>query len=310
MTKHKISNQIVVFIDWGTTNFRAYKYNLKKNKILHKIETNTGIVNLKRKKQYIDVILETLRKFRLKKNQYILMAGMVGSKKGLYEVPYVSVPITLKKMFLKISMKKILNIEVRIVPGLFYKKNNFFDVIRGEETLAIGAISKLKIKKQCYLCCPGTHSKWISINNNKFNFFNSYMSGEIYSAISKGTILSQSLEKNSNKFSKKYFIKGLSLIKKGYSFPNMLFKVRTMDLFNQANPDQCNSFLSGLVIGLEINDIFKKKDIYKSPVILIASGPLTKMYSISLNYYKIKYSLVNADECFISGMQKIYESNN
>ena len=310
MINKNVSNQIIVFIDWGTTNFRAYKFDLKANKVLKKIETDKGILNLKNRKQYINIILDTLRKFRLKKDHYILMAGMVGSKKGLYEAPYVSVPTTIKNISLKTSVKKILNMNIRIVPGLVYKKNNFLDVIRGEETLAIGAINKLKIKKNCYLCCPGTHSKWISIKNDKFKFFSTYMSGEIYAAIYKGTILLQSLQRSSNKFSKKYFIKGLSLIKKGYSFPNILFKIRTMDLFKQAKSNEGNSFLSGLIIGMEMNDISKKKDIYKSTVILVASGPLTKMYSISLNYYKIKYNLVNADECFINGMKKIYESNN
>ena len=310
MINKNVSNQIIVFIDWGTTNFRAYKFDLKANKVLKKIETDKGILNLKNRKQYINIILDTLRKFRLKKDQYILMAGMVGSKKGLYEVPYVPVPTTIKKISLKIPVKKISNINIRIVPGLVYKKNNFLDVIRGEETLVIGAINKVKIRKYCFLCCPGTHSKWISIENKKFKSFSSYMSGEIYSAIYKCTILLQSLQKSSNKFSKNYFIKGLNLIKKGYSFPNILFKIRTMDLFNQSKPYERNSFLSGLIIGMEINDISKQKKIYKSTVILIASGALTKMYSISLNYYKIKYNLVNADECFINGMKKIYESNN
>ena len=135
------------------------------------------------------------------------------------------------------------------------------------------------------------------------------MSGELYSAILKCTILSQSLNINSSNFSKKYFLKGLDLIKKKNSLPNILFKVRTMDLFNQANSTQRNSFLSGAIIGLEIDHISRKKDLYKSSVVLLSSGHLTKLYLISLNFYKIKFSLVNADECFISGIKKIYESN-
>lgn len=309
MKKRIVDQNYVVFIDWGTTNFRAYKFDLNKNKILQKIEKNQGISNIKNKKEYINIILHTLKKFNLNKNQNILMAGMVGSKKGLFEVPYVSVPTTLKQISSKIILKNFLNIDLRIVPGLVYKKNDFYDVLRGEETLAIGAINKLNIKKKCYLCCPGTHSKWISIRNNKILFFSSYMSGELYSAILKCTILSQSLNINSSKFSKKYFLKGLDLIKKKNSLPNILFKVRTMDLFNQANSTQRNSFLSGAIIGLEIDHISRKKDLYKSSVVLVSSGHLTKLYLISLNFYKIKFSLVNADECFISGIKKIYESN-
>ena len=311
--KNKSSNLFVLFIDWGTTNFRAYKFNLIKNKVENKIENNKGILNINNTKQYVSIILKVLKKFGLSKKTYILMAGMVGSKKGLYEVPYLEIPINLKNISTKIILKKILNINLRIIPGLVFKENNFFDVLRGEETLVIGAINKLNIKKKCYICCPGTHSKWITIKKNKFIKFSSFMSGELYSVISKWTILSQSLpkiSKNSKSFSKKYFIKGLNLIKKNYPLLSTLFKIRTMDLFNQTNAVERDSFLSALLIGLEINHISKNKDLKRSSVILISSGPLTKLYSISLNYYKIKFDLVYAEECFISGITNIYESDN
>ena len=47
----KINNNsnFVLFIDWGTTNFRAYKYDVRKNKVIKKIENNKGILNLKKK---------------------------------------------------------------------------------------------------------------------------------------------------------------------------------------------------------------------------------------------------------------------
>ena len=307
--KNEIDNHFIIFIDWGTTNFRAYKFHLKKNKVFEKIESNKGILNIKNKSEYIRILKQTLKKFQLKKNYNILMAGMVGSKKGLYEAPYVRVPTTLKKIALKIINKKILNIQIKIIPGLVCKKNNLYDVIRGEETLAIGAIERLKVKGFSYLCCPGTHSKWLTIYNNKIRYFSTYMSGELYSAIGKGTILSQSLKYKSPKFSKIFFNKGLSLIKKDYSLPNILFKIRTMDIFKQNNASQRNSFLSGLIIGSEINEISKQKNISKSNIILVSSGPLTKFYSLSLNFYKIKFNLVKADSCFITGMKKIYESS-
>ena len=56
MINKNVSNQIIVFIDWGTTNFRAYKFDLKANKVLKKIETDKGILNLKNRKQYINII--------------------------------------------------------------------------------------------------------------------------------------------------------------------------------------------------------------------------------------------------------------
>ena len=304
------NSNIVLFIDWGTTNFRAYKYDLNKNKVINKIKNNKGILNLKKKSEFFDILNKTLIKFKLSKKQFILMAGMVGSKKGLYEVPYAQIPASLSNLSKKIIMKFIQGIQVNIIPGLVFKNKNYFDVLRGEETLAIGAIEKLKIKKNCYLCCPGTHSKWIMNKNNIIYSFTTYMTGDLYSAISSNTILSQSLKEKSKKFSIIFFKKGLEFIKKNNSLISIVFKIRTMDLFNQNKSFERKSFLSGLIIGLEMNEVLKKIKLSKSRIVLIASGPLTNLYAVSFKYYKIKYNLVNADECFIAGMKKIYDHIN
>ena len=306
----KNNKNIILLIDWGTTNFRAYKYDLRKKKVINKINNNKGLLNLKRKSDFVDILYQTLLKFKLSTNQFILMAGMVGSKKGLYEVPYVKTPTNFKNLSKKIVTKSIQGIHVNIIPGLVFKKKNYYDVLRGEETLALGAIEILNIKENCYLCCPGTHSKWISIKNNLIYSFTTYMTGDLYSAIISNTILSQSLKAESEKFSITFFKQGLEFIKKNKSFTSILFKIRTMDLFKQNNSFERKSFLSGLVIGLEVFEISKKIYLSKSPLILISNGPLTKLYELSFKYCKIKYKLVNSDECFISGMKKKYDYTN
>ena len=70
--ENEIENHFIIFIDWGTTNFRAYKFHLKKNKVFEKIEANKGILNIKNKSEYIRILKQTLKKFKLKKNYNIL----------------------------------------------------------------------------------------------------------------------------------------------------------------------------------------------------------------------------------------------
>ena len=308
----KINNnsKYVLFIDWGTTNFRAHKYDLIKNKVISKIENNKGILNIKKKSEFLHILNETLVKLKLSTKHYILLAGMVGSKKGLYEVPYIRIPTSLSNLSKKIITKSIQGIQINIIPGLVFRNKNYYDVIRGEETLVIGAIEKLNIKQNCFLCCPGTHSKWIMIKNDIINSFSTYMTGDLYSAIKSNTILSQSLNEESEKFSIIYFKHGLKFIKKNKTIISIIFKIRTMDLFSQNKSFERKSFLSGLIIGLEMNEVLNKIKLFKSRVVLIANGPLTKLYEESFKYYKIKYDLVNADECFINGMKKIYDNTN
>ena len=138
------------------------------------------------------------------------------------------------------------------------------------------------------------------------------MTGDLYSAICSNTILKQSLNKNIGKFSKFFYYKGLNFIHKNkeISISNILFKIRTMDLFNQNKSFERNSFLSGLIIGIEMNEILNKNKTKKFKIILIASKNLTKLYSFAFNYYKIKYQLVNSEKCFINGVKKIYDFTN
>jgi len=311
MRKKKASN-FILFIDWGTTNFRAYKYNLLSNKLISKIENNNGILSVKNKSEYIKILKQTLQKLNLPNKTSILMAGMIGSKKGLFEVSYVNTPTSLKNLASKILYKKFSDLNLMIIPGLVFKNNNYYDVLRGEETLAIGIIEKLKNIDHAYLCCPGTHSKWISIRKNKIQSFSTFMTGDLYSAISSNTILNQSLNKNVAKFSKSFYSKGLNFIRKNkeISISNILFKIRTMDLFNQNKTFERNSFLSGLIIGMELNEILNKRNIIQLKVILIATKNLTKLYSSAFDYYKIKYQLINSNECFINGVKKIYDFAN
>ena len=126
------NKNIVLFIDWGTTNFRAYKYDLSNNKILAKIENNKGILNIKKKSEFLHILKNTLIKLKLSKKQFILMAGMVGSKKGLYEVPYVKIPASFKYFAKKLKIKSIHGIYLNIIPGLLFKKNNSCPLCRQE----------------------------------------------------------------------------------------------------------------------------------------------------------------------------------
>ena len=84
----------------------------------------------------------------------------------------------------------------------------------------------------------------------------------------------------------------MEFIKKNNSLISIVFKIRTMDLFNQNKSFERKSFLSGLIIGLEMNEVLKKIKLSKSRIVLIASGPLTNLYAVSFKYYKIKYNLV------------------
>ena len=295
-------NTKIILVDWGTTNLRAYLFNIKKNKVTKFYHSKNGITKIIFKNDYLKILERILTKFNVDIDTPIFLAGMVGSKNGLIEIPYTKTPASIKHISLNIIFKKMRNMKLFFIPGLSCQNRKLFDVIRGEETIAIGAIDLIK-DKNFFICCPGTHSKWINIKNNKIKLFETYLTGDLFSSISKSTILSKSLTK-SEKFSKKFFLLGLEEIKKK-SLSYMLFKVRTLNLFNQSNLTESKSFLSGLIIGEEIKNI--SKTIKRDKVYLISEEKLLKFYLIALKFYKIKYGVVDYKKAFILGAKKLYE---
>ena len=227
-----IQNTNIILVDWGTTNLRAYQFSIKKNKVIKFYNSDEGITKLKLKNDYLEILEKILINFKVNLNVPIFLAGMVGSKNGLIEIPYRTTPASKKNISQNIIFKKMKNMKLFFIPGLSYQKKKLFDVIRGEETIALGAM-KIKKDKNFFICCPGTHSKWIKIINNKIILFETYLTGDLFSSISNNTILSKSMSK-SGKFSEKYFLFALKAIKES-SLSYMLFKVRTMNLFNQSN---------------------------------------------------------------------------
>ena len=300
--KHLNQNTKIILVDWGTTNLRAYLFNIKKNKVTKFYHSKNGTTKIIFKNDYLKILERILTKFNVDIDTPIFLAGMVGSKNGLIEIPYTKTPASIKHLSQNIIFKKMRNMKLFFIPGLSCQNRKLFDVIRGEETIAIGAIDLIK-DKNFFICCPGTHSKWINIKNNKIKLFETYLTGDLFSSISKSTILSKSLTK-SEKFSKKFFLLGLEEIKKK-SLSYMLFKVRTLNLFNQSNFTESKSFLSGLIIGEEIKNI--SKTIKRNKVYLISEEKLLKFYLIALKFYNIKHGVVDYKKAFILGAKKLYE---
>ena len=68
------------------------------------------------------------------------------------------------------------------VPGISTRDpGGMPDVIRGEETQVLGA-SKGGTE---HFVTPGTHSKWITVNDREITGFSSYMTGEVVSVSSQ-----------------------------------------------------------------------------------------------------------------------------
>ena len=58
--------------------------------------------------------------------------------------------------------------------------------MRGEEVQILGIFDELG-DGQHTICLPGTHSKWVSVDDRKIDAFRTYMTGEVF-ALKAGTM--------------------------------------------------------------------------------------------------------------------------
>ncbi len=123
----------VLGIDWGTTNRRAYL--LDRNGDLVRQHTDElGILAVAGNFEY--ALKDLLERLDLQRAD-VIMSGMVGSRNGWQQVPYLSVeqPISgLSDAMVEIDTS-IPDVRCRIVPGYQYTDaHGNPDVMRGEET--------------------------------------------------------------------------------------------------------------------------------------------------------------------------------
>ncbi|MEO8172420.1 MAG: 2-dehydro-3-deoxygalactonokinase, partial [Sediminibacterium sp.] len=83
------------------------------------------------------------------------------------------------------------------------------------------------------------------------------------------------------------------------------FHVRTNDLFNNSSKQENYYYLSGLLIGAEINQL---KNDYCNIITVVCSEPLFDLYSLALNTTGItNIQFCNADDAIIKGQQIILQ---
>ena len=263
-----------IAVDWGTTSFRAYL--MVNNDVLENVETNDGM-KFVQNQHFENTLVSLIEPWLDHKNKIeILASGMVGSKQGWIEAPYQKTPCNLNNIeFISPSVKDN-RFSLKIFSGV--SQHNTPDVMRGEETQIAGFLYD-NPNFNGSICLPGTHSKWVNIENGNIINFKTFMTGELFEIISKNSILIHSV--TSNKVLKNELKMAVDeIFNNPEIFGNVLFQLRADDLINSKGSKVYKSKLSGYLLGLELVgslELWKKKD-----VILIGNPDLTELYEYIL----------------------------
>lgn len=202
---------------------------------------------------------------------------MVGSRQGWLEAPYCPCPGGFTEISSQLAWVE--PDRIAIVPGMSCEEHGVPDVMRGEETQVFGAMGLLGIDAGLFVL-PGTHSKWVSVNNGRIERFSTFMTGEFYALLRKHSILARTMPEADGELDEGAFRKGLAQARKSANLLNAAFSARTLSLFDRMSAASLPSYLSGLIIGEELRS--QQLDIPKQPVVIIGADALTQRYEIAL----------------------------
>jgi len=284
------SDAALIGVDWGTSSLRVYLMN-GSGDFLDQIHVPEGIMQLP-DKNFDAVLSRLIDPWITKNNLPILASGMITSRSGWFETPYLPVPtgaVELADALHRLDTES--GLTIHFVTGLMSDSAIAPDVMRGEETQIVGAISS-GISDSVYVM-PGTHSKWVNVRGGRIENFSTYMTGEIFAALKKHTILGTTMIESD--FNQEGFHLGVTTgFEAGSQLLHKLFHARTLSLFGHIEEIQTADYLSGMLIGAEISGA-NESDYYEGMLVIVGQSELADRYSMALEILGKNSSRSEAD---------------
>jgi 2-dehydro-3-deoxygalactonokinase len=278
-------------VDWGTSNRRAYLVGAS-GSVAEEMEDAMGILAV----SDFDAEIAGLR--RRFGDVPMLLGGMVGSNRGWRDAGYVACPANLDA--LAAGLHWVEPGRTAIIPGLSLTEPHY-DVMRGEETQILGGVAAGLLPADALVCHPGTHNKWIELEDGSVTRFRTVMTGELFRLLEEHSILSDMMRGTANPGPA--FDAGVEHGLTHDDLPSALFGVRARTLLGAADAADAASFVSGLLIG---NDLRIGLGRQRHDVVHVVGRPeLTELYAAALEQSGRVAVRIDGEGAFVAGARAI-----
>jgi 2-dehydro-3-deoxygalactonokinase len=246
----------LIAIDWGSSSFRAYLM-APHAEVLDEVASGDGIGSVA-----AGAYPATLKRLigswlDAHPSLPVIASGMVGSRHGWREAAYVKCPAGPPDVAAHLTQVEADGRRVVLAPGLSsLDESGQPDVIRGEETEIFGvADSGARL-----IVLPGSHSKWARVDGDRVVAFRTFVTGELFAALRDHTVAGAFAKAAPPKSLGEAFTLG---VRRGCSgaacqgrsgLLGLLFGARSLPLMGALPEDDAGEYLSGLLIGAEIEE--------------------------------------------------------
>ncbi|AND70218.1 2-keto-3-deoxy-galactonokinase [Dyella thiooxydans] len=225
-----------------------------------------------------------------------LACGMVGSRNGWCEVPYLDLPADAA------ALGRALHPfaagdggALYLVPGLRNPRGP--DVMRGEETQLFGALARdPSLAAHATFVLPGTHSKWASVRDGAVVDFSTAMTGELFALLRRHSILGAGIGEGAA--DPEAFARGVIAARDSGAAGGLsrLFSARALMLDGALAPSAVPDYLSGLLLGEELRaQLASGRFGTDAPIQLIGDAALCARYRAAAVHFDLCFAEPLAD---------------
>jgi 2-dehydro-3-deoxygalactonokinase len=239
-----------------------------------------------------------------------VLCGMVGSSIGWTQAPYVACPARPEQI--ADACASLRGGRVHIVPGLSCRNRfNAPDFLRGEETQILGALNLVgALRHGCrLLCLPGTHTKWVVLQDGRVREFLTAPTGELFALLSEHSVLVGKPGRVEATLDPDAFTDGAARFNE---FPHAellhrLFECRSRQLSGELTAPAAASYLSGLLVASDVHGALRVlSSSIAAPVHVIGSTRLTQLYATALGLHGCDASAVDGAAASLAGLTHVH----
>ncbi|WP_309088107.1 2-dehydro-3-deoxygalactonokinase [Phenylobacterium sp.] len=290
--------------DWGTTNLRVWTLDEAGAVVADRDFPGLGVSKLKpgeAEARFRDEVRPALGAEGLP----AILCGMVGSNLGWTLAPYADAPADLED--LARCLKTVEGADwVRIVPGVRWGGfNGQGDVMRGEETQLFGwlAADPARSRGRRLICHPGTHAKWMLVEDGRLTRFVTAMTGELFAVLKTYSVLKSDAAADDMAA----FDAGVAAAGDGTALAARLFTARARVVGEGRPPEETPSYLSGLLIGAEAAAVPALLGCSgDEPLSLLGDARLCGLYARALAAQARSADLHDGEAAAVAGLFALY----
>jgi 2-dehydro-3-deoxygalactonokinase len=293
--------------DWGTSRLRLYLCDAA-NKVLdtrqgrgaaaargeHERELDAGIAGWQQDAGPLPVVL----------------CGMVGSTIGWVQAPYLPAPADPQR--LAAASVALRAGAVRIVPGVSCRNRlGAPDVMRGEETQILGAMSlEPALQRGAHLLClPGTHTKWVVIDDGAIGEFLTAPAGEIFDLLSRHSVMVGDAA-GERAPDESAFQSALARVRElpQVELLHRVFEVRSRRLLGEMPEAHAASYMSGLLVGSDVAGAARlfAQEAAAGKVFLVGAPELVRAYATALGAFGFGTQVIDGAAASLAGLGAIH----